>query len=140
MNLYQYLDLNLNLNHPFPILVYLLTALIVSHIPYIRVYFSLCNTLLREVIRALLARGLSYRIKLNNDEANRITNSDHSLFKHTLITYAGYTGESLTAIGLFYLVSMQNYEYILFLFIGLIGMAILLWIRNVWGSSGHCHL
>ncbi|KKI93501.1 hypothetical protein WQ54_04550 [Bacillus sp. SA1-12] len=124
------MNLNLNFNYTFPIYVYLLTALIVSQIPYVRVYFSLCNTLLHEVIRVILTGGVFNKMTLHNKQN---LNSEHPRFTHTLINYAGYTGESLAAIGLFYLVSKQNYEYIIYLFIGVIGIAMLFWIRNVWG-------
>jgi hypothetical protein len=56
-----------------------------------------------------------------------------SRFKNTIITYAGYTGASLAAIGLFYLVSKQNYHMILYLFIGVLVVTVVFWIRNFFG-------
>lgn len=121
------------MNHKLPIIVYLFTVLIVTRIPYIRIYFSFCNTLIHEVIGVILAGGFSKKIKLNYDRSRQITNFEHSRFKHTLKSYAGYTAESLASIGLFYFVASNDYHYILYLFIGLMVGAVLLWIRNLIG-------
>ena len=121
------------MNHTLPIPIYLFIALIATHIPYIRAYFSLCNTLLHEVIMVILEGRRASKIYLPNDSSKVITNAENYSFKHSLITYAGYTGQSLVAIGLFYLVSNQNYYFIFYLFIALMVIAVLLWIRNVWG-------
>ncbi|MFC0026786.1 M50 family metallopeptidase [Neobacillus cucumis] len=66
-----------------------------------------------------------------------------SSFKKALISYAGYTGASLAAIGLFYLVTRGYYHLTIYLFIylflGLCVLALVLWIRNtygvIWGIS-----
>lgn len=121
------------MNHTLPILVYLFIALIVTQIPYLRVYFSLGNTLLYEVIRVMLEGGVKKKINLHNEGSGRIINIENSRFKHILITYLAYTGASLAAIGLFYLVSNQNYYFIIYLFIALMVVAVLLWIRHFWG-------
>lgn len=121
------------MNHTLPIFVYLFIALIVSQIPYVRVYFSLCNTLLYEIIRVIIGGGYSKKIKLHSERSRRITNIENSGFKHTFLSYAAYTGESLAAIGLFYFVAHQNYLYILYIFMGLMAVAVLLWIRNFFG-------
>jgi hypothetical protein len=121
------------MNHSLPILVYLFSALIVTQIPFLRGYFSLCNTLCHEVIQLVLEGKLAKKITLHNNQSGQIGNFENSRFKHTLITYAAFTGESLAAIGLFYLVSNQNYDSILYLFIGLMVVSVLLWIRNFYG-------
>lgn len=121
------------MNHTLPILVYLFIALIVTQIPYLRVYFSLGNTLLYEVIRVMLEGGVKKKINLHNEGSGRIINIENSRFKHILITYLAYTGASLAAIGLFYLVSNQNYYFIIYLFIALMVVSVLLWIRQFWG-------
>jgi hypothetical protein len=121
------------MNHTLPIIVYLFSALIVTQIPFLRGYFSLCNTLLHEVIRLVLEGKLVKKINLHNKQSGQIGNIENSRFKHTLSTYVAFTGESLAAIGLFYLVSNQNYDRILYLFIGLMVVSVLLWIRNFYG-------
>jgi hypothetical protein len=60
------------MNHTLPIFVYLFIALIVSQIPYVRVYFSLCNTLLYKIICVILEGGVSKEIKLYSDRSIQI--------------------------------------------------------------------
>jgi hypothetical protein len=112
----------------WPILVYLFIALIVTTIPFLRGYFSLPNTLFRDAIRVILEGRMA-----NNSVTREIHENRNTRFKHTMITYLGYTGESLAAIGLFYLVANQNYHLILYLFIGLLIASIFLGIRRVLG-------
>jgi hypothetical protein len=107
-------------------------ALLISRIPYLRVYFSLVFTLLHEVIRVCL-EGAGSAIKLQKDGTSQKAGYETSKFKQTLIVYAGYTGTSLASIGLFYLVSVHNYQLILYLFITLLGVSLVFWIRNFFG-------
>lgn len=115
-----------------PIIAYLAIALLISRIPYLRVYFSLIFTLLHEVIRVCLEGGSS-AIKLQMDGTSQKVGLRTSKFKQTLIAYAGYTGTSLASIGLFYLVSVHNYQLVLYLFIALLVVSLVFWIRNFFG-------
>jgi uncharacterized membrane protein YjdF len=128
---------SLNVNVTMLILIYLGIALVGSRVPFLRVYFALCNTLVQEVVHAfssLLLKGeLFSKIKLHKDGTGETVNQIHAPFKKVLIAYAGYTGTSLAAIGLFYLVSRDNFDLIVYMFIGLIGLSLLLWIRNLYG-------
>jgi hypothetical protein len=121
------------ISQPQPILVYILISWVVTRIPFIKGYFSLCNTLLHGVIRGVLEGGLLNKINLVKNDTNRMSTIENSRFKHTIITYATYTGESLATIGLFYLVSKHNYSFILYLFIGLMVVAVFLWIHHLSG-------
>jgi hypothetical protein len=62
-----------------------------------------------------------------------------SPFKKALISYTGYTGTLVAAIGLFYLVSRASYHLVIYLFLGHTVLVLLLWIRNlfgvIWGLS-----
>ena len=124
------------MNTIFPLFVYLLTALIVANIPVLRSYFSNCNKLCHEVIRLIVEGRRAKKIKMSQKSSD---NNEQSHIKHALITYGGHTCESLVAIGLFYLVSVQNYHVILYLFIGVLVVASLLWIRDfigmIWALS-----
>jgi len=117
------------MNDKWSILIYLLMALIVTQVPYVRVYSSLCNTLIRDIIRVILE---GRKTKKKNLPINHLIQKKNFHFKNTLIMYAGYTGESLAAIGLFYLVSNQNFHLILYLLIVLIVVGVVLSIRNLW--------
>ncbi|HEY2421722.1 MAG TPA: M50 family metallopeptidase [Neobacillus sp.] len=126
------------------ILMYVAIALVCSRIPYLRVYFSLCNTLLQQVVCVCLEGGITNKIKLHKDGSSETTNNVNSPFKKALIAYAGYTGTLIAAIGLFYFVSKGNYHIIIYLVSGLVGISLLLWIRSlfglIWGLSFLCVL
>src|SRR4051812_1313601 len=88
------------------------------------------------VISACLEGG---KIHLYRDGSGQTTGSAASPFKKALISYAGYTGASVAAIGMFYLVSRGHYHLVIYLYLGLSVLALLLWIRNavgvLWGLS-----
>jgi hypothetical protein len=112
-----------------PIIVYLAAAFVLTRVPYIGAYLSLCPTLLHGVFRFFIGGEKNKRIRLvKNDSALETTND--LTFKHSLIDYISYTGTILVAIGLFYLASFENYHLILSIFIGLIIVSLICWIRH----------
>ncbi|MCL6570894.1 MAG: M50 family metallopeptidase [Bacillus sp. (in: Bacteria)] len=127
------------MNTPMLVLFYVAIAAVGSRIPFLRVYLAHCNTLVFEVISVCIEGGKTNKIKLYKDGSGQTTNNVNSPFKKNLIAYVGYTGTSIAAIGLFYLVSKGNYHFVLYLFIGLLVSSLLLWIRSlfgfVWGLS-----
>lgn len=117
--------------HSWPIVLYLAVALVVTKIPYVQTYLSICYTLLHEVISILLSGwGKRKQIRLLKT-APTLETADSLTFKHTLISYLSDTATSLVAIGLFYLVSTKNYNLILYLFIGLLAVSVVFWIRHI---------
>jgi hypothetical protein len=115
--------------YSLPIIVYLAVALAVTRIPYVRTYLSICYILLYEVIRTLISGGKSKRIRLVKHDST-LESTDSMKFKHDLISYVSYTATSLVAIGLFYLISTNNYHLILYILIGLIAVSMVFWIRH----------
>lgn len=109
-----------------PIIVYLVAAILVSRIPYVRSYLALFPTLLNEVLRNLIGGGKSL---MNHDPL--LETAVHRTFKHDLISYGSYTVTTLASIGLFYLVSIQHYHLILYILIGFIAVSLVLWIRRL---------
>jgi hypothetical protein len=124
------------LNTTTLILIYLGVALVGSMLPFVRVYLTHFHNLVNLVISACLEGG---KIHLYRDGSGQTTGSDTSPFKKAIISYAGYTGASVSAIGLFYLVSHGHYHLVIYLYLGLSVLALLLWIRNafgvIWGLS-----
>lgn len=118
------------------ILIYLAAALVGSMLPFIRVYLAHFHNLVSLAISVCLEGG---KIRLFRDGSGQTTGRDLSPFKKALISYAGYTGASLVAIGLFYLVTRGNYHLVIYLYLGISMVALLLWVRNafgvVWGLS-----
>ncbi|MED4460709.1 M50 family metallopeptidase [Metabacillus fastidiosus] len=117
------------MNDSLSIIVYLAAAFVITRIPYVRTYLSICYTLLHEVIIVLVGGRTSKRIRLLKNYSSLET-SDSPTFKHNLISYVSYTATILIAIGLFYLVSINEYYLILYILIGLMTISIVLWIRH----------
>ena len=119
------------------ILLYLAAALAISRLPMLRVYFSLCNTLIEKIIHVLAVvvtrEGKSNKIKLYKNGSGETTSIVNSKIQKLMIVYIGYTGTLLLAMGLFYLLSLNQFHFVIYFFIGLMMISILLWIRNFFG-------
>jgi hypothetical protein len=115
------------------ILSYLGIAVVGSRLPFIRVFLVHCYNIVSQVISVCLEGGRKNKIKLFPDGSAVTTGNIASPFKKALITYAGYTGTSIVAIGLFYLVSKGSYYLVIYLFLGFITLTLVLWIRNLFG-------
>lgn len=106
-------------------LVYLAAALLITRIPFLRGYFSLCNTLIQDIIHSFFTKGEKDKGK--------------SAFKQGIMKYIGYTFTSLLAVGLFYFLAKGRYSIILLSLIALIVLAMLLSIRSfitfIWALS-----
>lgn len=112
------------------ILIHLTIALGVTRIPFLRGYFSLCNTLIQEVIKIFISsfsKGeASYKVSLKKSEKD-------SGFKQEIITYLGLTCTLVMAVGLFYLIEKESYHFILYSLILFISLSLLFWIRSFTG-------
>jgi hypothetical protein len=119
------------------LLIYIVIAIITTNLPVVGVYFSLCNTLVHEFFHALLAsiftRRLSHTISLNHNASGLAITSINSWFSKVVVSYAGYTGSSLMAVGLFYLLHKSQYHLIIAIFTALTVVSAILWIRNLYG-------
>ncbi|MDR4949679.1 M50 family metallopeptidase [Neobacillus cucumis] len=118
------------------IFIYLGVALVGGLLPLLRVFFAHFHNLVNLMVSACLEGG---KIHLYLDGSGQTTGSQASPFKKALISYAGYSVASLVGIGLLYLVTRGNYQYVIYLYLGLAVLALLLWIRNafgvIWGLS-----
>ncbi|MED4225330.1 M50 family metallopeptidase [Neobacillus cucumis] len=118
------------------IFIYLGVALVGGLLPFLRVFFAHFHNLVNLMVSACLEGG---KIHLYPDGSGQTTGSQASAFKKALISYAGYSVASLVGIGLLYLVTRGNYQYVIYLYLGLAVLALLLWIRNafgvIWGLS-----
>jgi len=121
----------LSYDKALPIFIYLAIALIVSVIPIVKACFSIWNTLLLNIISDIAAgrkiRSIKKKKQLLEGEA------DGKTLKAAFHMYLGHTGALIAATGLFYLVSKQQYEFIFYILIGLLGLSLLFWIRSFVG-------
>jgi hypothetical protein len=131
------MERRINVSTTSLILIYLAAALAISRLPMFRVYFSLCNTLIEKIIHVLAVvvtrEGKSNKIKLYKNGSGETTSIVDSKIKKVMIVYIGYTGTLILAMGLFYLLSFNKFDWVIYFFIGLMVISILLWIRNFFG-------
>jgi len=112
-----------------PMLVYLAAAIVLTRIPYINGYLSLCYKLIQGVFRVLLGERKSKKTRLLKNESTLEITYETS-FKHDLIDYVSYTATTLTTVGLFYLIATANNHLLLYIFMGLIAFSLVFWIRH----------
>ena len=97
---------------------------------------AICNTMVHETCHSLMAILTGGRIKgvsLSSDTSGLAETTSNSRIARILVSYAGYTGSSLVAVGLFYLLYLGNYEWIIYFFILLSAINWLFWVRNLFG-------
>ncbi|WP_138419527.1 M50 family metallopeptidase [Aquibacillus sediminis] len=115
---------------------YLLLAFLLTKLPVIGNYLKLLNTMVHElfhVLAATLTGGKGYQIKLFADTTGQAKIHSSSWISGVLVSYAGYTGSSLMALLLFYLLHEGYYTPIIVLFFILSITTVLFWIRNWFG-------
>lgn len=118
------------------IYIYLAIAIVLTNLPLIGNYFALANTLIHEVchlVFCILTNGKPNKISLQPDASGVAITESASWFARIIVSYAGYTGSSLAAVGLFYALSKGYYEFIFYFFMGLSVISLLFWVRNFYG-------
>lgn len=133
--------------------VYLFIAFVLSNIPLLHSYIkgnaklskvihgmgmgvAVANTMIHESCHALMAIFTGGRIRgvsLSADTSGLAETTSDSRIARILVSYAGYTGSSLVAIGLFYLLYLGRYEWIIYFFVILSAINWLFWVRNLFG-------
>lgn len=142
-----------NLENVYLIYVYLIIAFVLSNIPLINSFINvntriskvihaigmgvaIANTMIHESCHSLMAILTGDRIKgvsLSADTSGLAETTSNSRVARILVSYAGYTGSSLVAVGLFYLLYHGKYEWIIYFFILLSAFNWLFWVRNLFG-------
>ncbi|QDP41363.1 M50 family metallopeptidase [Radiobacillus deserti] len=115
---------------------YILLAYVFMKVPVVGPNLRLLNTLIHECSHVLVAKmtgGRGHSIKLHPDTSGTALVQSSTRFSGILSTYAGYTGPSLTAFALFYLLKQGNYQLVMLFFLTLVVGTTILWIRNVFG-------
>ncbi|MDC3416015.1 M50 family metallopeptidase [Aquibacillus salsiterrae] len=120
------------------LIIYIFLAFLLCRIPLVGVYVRLINTVVHEIFHVLVAKltgGKGYRISLQPDTSGQALVSSSSWLSTIFTAYAGYTGSSIMAFVIFYLLSENYYVAVICLFFGLLLLSALLWIRNFFGVS-----
>lgn len=142
-----------NLENVYLIYVYLFIAFVLSNIPLINSFIkgnarvskvihtigmvvAIANTMIHESCHALMAiltGGQIRGVSLSVDTSGLAETTSKSRIARILVSYAGYTGSSLVAVGLFYLLYLGKYEWIIYFFVLLSAINWLFWVRNLFG-------
>jgi len=118
---------------------YIIIAAVCSFLPIVGRYIAIVNTLIHEVwhVFAAIISGRKFRlvhkIKLNRDASGTALTQTDSWIGRIFIAYMGYTGSSVTAYGLFYLLMKEHYIAILCIFACVACISLVLWVRNLYG-------
>ena len=113
-----------------------LVVLITNRIPYVGKFLRIVNTLIHEsghAFMALLSSGDVYEVELFSDRSGTATTKTKGKFSRFLVALAGYPFGSAFAWGMFYLISRNNIDWVLYILacIALVNLALL--VRNTFG-------
>jgi len=117
--------------------IYLFIAILIRMIPFLNVNISLINTLLHEVFHVIFAAifsgNIRHKIRLEKDGSGLAITNLTSRAPKTLIYISGYVGSSVSALLLFYFLSMGMFKMVVYLIFSIVCISLLLWIRNLYG-------
>lgn len=111
-------------------------AVALSFVPVISRYLSLINTFIHEsghAIMTLVTGGKNRSISLFKNGGGLAIGGTTSSFARFLVLLSGYTSSSASGFGIFYLLLHEHVRLVFFLFVGLIVINVVFWIRNFFG-------
>jgi Kef-type K+ transport system membrane component KefB len=115
---------------------YLIAAFLLGNIPFIGKYVSIMNTFLHEVGHALMATILGGKVQsislFSNTEGLAVTAHSNRLSKN-LTALAGYPFSSACGFLMVWALKHGYENYVLMGFCSLLIVALILWIRNIYG-------
>ena len=113
-----------------------LVVLLINRIPYVGKYLRVVNTLIHETghaFFALLTSGDVYEVELFSDRSGTATTKTNSKWSRFLVAIGGYPFGSAFAFLMFYFISINQYQIVLYtiVIIALLNLAML--VRNTYG-------
>ncbi len=113
-----------------------LLVLLTNRIPYVGKFLRIVNTLIHEsghAFVALLSRGEVYEVELFSDRSGTATTKTSGKFSRFLVAIAGYPFGSAFAWLMFYFISRNHIDWVLYILacIALVNLALL--VRNTFG-------
>lgn len=117
--------------YALPVLV-----LLTNRIPYVGKFLRIVNTLIHEsghAFVALLSSGEVYEVELFSDRSGTATTKTKGKFSRFLVAIAGYPFGSAFAWLMFYFISLNKIDWVLYILacIALVNLALL--VRNTFG-------
>lgn len=113
-----------------------LVVLISNRIPLAGKYLRIINTLIHEsghALMALVTRGEAYEIELFGDRSGAATVKTKGKFNMFLVSIAGYSIGSAFAFLMFYFISIEKYDIVLYLTATIAIVDLTFLIRNTYG-------
>lgn len=111
-------------------------ALVLLRIPKVGRFFRVVNTLFHEdghAIIALLTSGSVDKINLFADTSGTCVYRPKNKIAEFLVLLAGYVASSASAYGMFWFLHHQHNDWFLYSFAGVLGLNLILWVRNKYG-------
>lgn len=111
-------------------------SFLILRIPHVGKYFRVVNTLFHEnahAVMALLSSGSVLRIDLFADTSGACVFKSKYWISTFLINLAGYIGSSASAFGMFWLMTNNHNDWLLYSLAGISGLNLILWVRNKYG-------
>lgn len=102
----------------------------------VKTIFEIPNVLIHEVshaVAAILTFGRVHSISLYSTNEGVAVTSSSNWLSRIIVSYAGYTGASGAAVGLYYLLYKGQYEWIIYIFMGITILSTIFWVRNFYG-------
>lgn len=110
---------------------------ILNRIPYMGKYLRVVNTLIHEsghAVAALIASGEVYAVELFSDRSGTtITKRAKSKGGRFLVAFSGYPFGSAVAYGLFFLISIDKCNMVLYALVCIALLNLMFYVRNTYG-------
>jgi hypothetical protein len=124
------------LNNEYVLYALPLIVLLTNRIPFVGKFLRIVNTLIHEsghAFVALLSSGEVYEVELFSDRSGTATTKTKGKFSRFLVALAGYPFGSAFAWLMFYFISRNNIDWVLYLLICIALINLTLLVRNTFG-------
>lgn len=115
---------------------FVVLSILLTKLPRIGNYFSVVNTLVHEeghAIAAILTEGKVHKIKLFSNTEGLAQTAHPNWIGKFVTSLSGYVFSSFIAFLFLYLISIEQYYWVLFIIIAMLLLGLLFWIRNLFG-------
>lgn len=115
--------------------VFLVLAILLTHVPILGSYVSVLNTVVHESGHAFIALlgGRVERISLFSNTEGVTYSSQSNWFGAFFTSLAGYLFSSFVSVLFFWLIGKKAYRVLITILLVFIGLNLIFWVRNMYG-------
>ncbi|WP_121616717.1 M50 family metallopeptidase [Virgibacillus halodenitrificans] len=116
--------------------IFVFLSILLTKLPVIGNYFSIVNTLIHETghaVMAVVTGGKVAKIELFTNTEGTAWTSNRYWLGRVLTSLAGYVFSSFIGFLFLYFLSIEKYDYILYILITILLLGLLFWVRNLYG-------